>query len=141
MKVIKIVIAAYLITSCNFDKIDDRDVIIVNRSNKSIHCIISSNDSIKTIDHYNGFPNGNTLYSFKDIKPNTVSEPNDRPRAWSTLFNRSDGNKIRLFILEKDLIDKYGWEKVLEKNIYSRKYKLSVEGLDSIKWRIEYMSR
>lgn len=69
---------------------------------------------------------------------NTISEPNDRPRIWEEFSNKSKNEKIRLFILEDELVTKNGWKTILSNNIHSKKYKLSMKNLDSINWQIVY---
>ena len=45
---------------------------------------------------------------------------------------------MRLFIIKKDSLDKYGWEGIYQKNLYNAKYLLDIEKLDSLKWTITY---
>ncbi|RZL44655.1 MAG: hypothetical protein EOO93_27690, partial [Pedobacter sp.] len=82
MKVLKFIMVAFLLTSCHYYKYDDRNIEIINKSKKSVYAIISSNDSIKTLYYYDGFPNADGIYRFREIKPDSVARANAWPRLW-----------------------------------------------------------
>ncbi len=125
-------LAMFLFISC-MDKVDLRRFEVNNSSNTNIYTIIHKIDIDKdTINNY-GF-----IGDFTDsLYKNTVKEI-DRPIDWGTYINKSMGHKFRLYIIEKDSVDKYGWEGIQAKNIYNKKYTLDIDDLDSLKWTIEY---
>lgn len=140
MKALKIVFIFILMIGCNYHKLDRENITLINKSNDSVYCILSINDSVKTLNHYSGFPKklNNYFYTFKVIAPDSTSKPNDRPEIWSELMNQSKNGKMRLFIIEKKLVDKNGWKAVLSENIYTRKYEFNIDDLDKIDWKVRY---
>jgi len=71
-----------------------------------------------------------------DINDTTFSV--DIPYSWEDFINESKEGKMRLFIISKDSVDKYGWKGVLAKNIYTKVYKLNIDDLKNNKWLIVY---
>lgn len=59
-------------------------------------------------------------------------------KLWEDYIGLSKDKKMRLYIVEKDSINKYGWEKVHSMNLYNKKYTLDIDDLDSLNWTIEY---
>ena len=113
------------------DKIDLRKFEVKNSSGVSIYTIIHKID-IDTVNNY-GF-----IGDFTDsLYSNTVKEI-DRPIDWGTYIKKSQYHKFRLYIIEKDSIDKYGWKDIASKGIYNKKYLLDIDALDSLNWTIEY---
>jgi hypothetical protein len=129
-----------LLTGCNYDAYDNRYIYIQNDSKEDIYTIISSNDSIKTLNLYAGFPTNmnNYKYTFQYIEPDSVSTSNDKPRFWDDFTKKSKNGKIILFIIEKNLVDKNGWDTILSKNIYTRKYEFTIDDLDKVDWKVKY---
>jgi len=133
-----IVLMLLLLSGCMYDKIDSREIKVFNNSNRTVFCIISTNDSVNGMAGF-GFPSQyNNTYHFHPILPGTVSEPNHKPRFWESLEERSESKKMRLFIIDNDSVLKYGWEKIMGNNIYTKKYTVSINDLDKTNWKIEY---
>ena len=136
-----------ILTSC-MDRIDNRYLKIYNNSNKAIYNIISPNDSMNVFQYNDDFVfKGNYIYSkegnikmfvFFGIKPYTKMDSNDRPKNWDLYFESIEDKKMRLFIVNKDSVDKYGWKTIFRKSIYNKKYYLTLENLDNMKWEFEY---
>jgi hypothetical protein len=130
------------------DRLDNRNLMIFNNSNKLIYNIISPNDSINVLGYYNDFIyKGNNIYLkkgnikmfvFIGINPKEKLPSNDRPNKWDLYFESINDKKMRLFIIEKDSVDKYGWKEIFKKNIYNKKYLLTIKDLNSLNWTITY---
>jgi len=78
------------------------------------------------------------LFGFTGIKPKEKLPNNGGSNKWDVYFESIDDKKVRLFIIKKDSLDKYGWKEILKNNIYNKKYLFTIEDLDKIKWEIEY---
>jgi hypothetical protein len=130
------------------DRLDTRNLIIFNNSNKKIYNIISQNDNMNGSGHYDEFLyDKNHIYSkedsinrfiFLEITPHVKMPSNDRPNNWNFYFESIDDKKMRLFIVQKDSIDKYGWKEIFKKKIYNKKCYLTMKQLDSLNWTITY---
>jgi len=55
LKTIFIFLLFFIISSCVFDRIDKRRLMIYNNSNKEIYNVISPNDSIYRLEIYDDF--------------------------------------------------------------------------------------
>lgn len=129
------------------DRIDNRDLIVFNKSKTSIYSIISSNNIMNSSSYYIEFRENEKTYSkrdsifkfvFEEIKPNSKVVSGDRPRSWDSFFKTAKENKLYLYIISKDSVDKYGWYKVFKSEIYNKKYELTLEDLENKKWEITY---
>jgi hypothetical protein len=137
----------FILASC-MDRLDNRNLTIFNNSNKKTYNIISQNDNMNGSGHYDEFLyDENHIYTkedsinrfvFLEINPYVKMPSNDRPNNWDLYFKSIDDKKARLFIIQKDSVDKYGWHKIFKKNIYNKKYYLTLEDLDRMNWEIEY---
>lgn len=122
----------FLFTSC-MDKIDSRKLEVSNSSEDKIYTIITDlNIENDTLNNYG------KLGVFDDLVLPGVTKEIDRPADWKTFMDKSWEGKLRLYIIAKDSVDKYGWEAIGKRNIYNKKYELDIETLDSLNWRIEY---
>lgn len=45
---------------------------------------------------------------------------------------------MRLYVVEKDSVNKYEWKGIHDRNLYNKKYMLDIDDLDSLNWTIEY---
>ena len=79
-------------------------------------------------------------HSFIDsLSKNGIDIIQKAPSHWKSYYDPyNKGNKMRLFIIKKDSVDKYGWEGIYKYNIYNKKYLLDIDDLDSLNWTIEY---
>lgn len=136
-----------ILNFCSCDKLDTRDIFVKNSSDKIIYSILSENDNMNDGGFYYEYQNGfeeskrgdyDAPFIFQQIKSGQQFANHDRPRYWDTFFNRLEDKKARLFIVEKDSVDKYGWKTIFSKNIYNKKYFITLEKLDSLNWQIEY---
>lgn len=136
-----------LFNFCSCDKLDTRQLCVKNSSDKVIFSILSKNDSMNEAGFYYEYQNGfdetkrgdyDAPFIFEEIKKGRIIENHDRPRFWDNYFQRLEDKKARLFIVQKDSVDKYGWKEIFKKNIYNKKYLFTIEDLDKINWEIEY---
>lgn len=115
-----------------------------NESNNSIFSIISFNNDMSSSSYYyeyqEGYEKGENDFPFifEEIEPNTQYENHDTPLFWDNFFELSKDKKIRLFIISKDSVDKYGWKIIFKKQIYNKKYELSKEDLEKLDWKVTY---
>ena len=130
-----------LFFSC-MDYYDGRNLVINNKSNKSIYSIISKNEEMSNSSFYDEFKEYVSFrgdhFVFREIKPDMKAENHDRPRDWNSFFKTTDKGELRLFIISKDSVDKYGWNKIFKCKIYNKKYKLSINDLEYVNWEIIY---
>lgn len=93
IKIIPIAILLF-VTGCFYDRIDNREIEFKNKSSQAVYVIVSSNDSVSTLNYYNGFPHrSNKAHTFKAIAPDSTYTPNDKPRDWNALFQKSKNKK------------------------------------------------
>jgi hypothetical protein len=111
------------------DKTDSRKVMIKNESNDTIYCVNTNYDSFT--DWYKMYGNIDSKIDEESmINPNSTIFLFDYRGFWNS--------KIHFFIIDKDSVNKYGWDVVVQKRIYTKKYKYNVHDLDSINWTIIY---
>lgn len=125
--------------SC-MDYTDKEEIIIYNESNMEIYSILSNSDKISDSDYFAKYKLDNTISTFNiaEIKPSEEKENNDRPVYWDSFFNSSIDKKARLFIISKDSVDKYGWQKIIKNKIYNKRYLLTIDDLKKKNWKIIY---
>lgn len=141
----------FILPSCVFDRIDKRNLMIYNNSNRIIYSVISSNDSIYNLENFDDFVyKGNYIYTkegdiklfgFTSINPQEKLPSDGGSTKWDVYFESINDKKIRLFIIYKDSVDKYGWKEILSNNIYTKKYLFTIEDLEKTKWKIEYKGK
>ena len=129
-----LVLITLLFTSCIYDKVDNRKLIIQNKAKNKIYCFISQSNNFG--ESY--LLKDKTLLEDYSIDPGKTSRIFKSPRHWDEEISLSIEGKIRLFIIEYDTIEKYGWEKVFNKAIYTELMKFDLKDLDSCKWQITY---
>lgn len=129
MKKLYIIVLCFLF-SC--DVYDSRYITIFNKSNCYLYAFISNeNTKIKVLKP--------PFIAGVDIKEKDFGDIGLYGRTrWEDYIKTCDNEKIRLYIIVKDSVDKYGWEAINAKNIYNKKYELTIDDLDSINWEITY---
>ena len=134
--------------SCS-EGFDSNNILIENQSNNSIYSILSLNDEMFD---YNKFlikeriERGEELsviditglFISDEILPKSKNQNSGRPREWKPYINSSSDKKMRLFIIEKDSVDKYGWKLIHQNKIYNKKYLLTLDSLKKWNWKIIY---
>jgi hypothetical protein len=144
----KIVLFTFLLFnffSC--DKLDNRDLLVKNNSDKPIFSILSGNDAMNDGPFYYEYTaefsesqrgDYDSPFLFQEIKKGQTLANSDRPRYWENYFNELEDKKARVFIVEKDSVDKYGSKTIFSRNIYSEKYLLTPDELEKLDWTIAY---
>ena len=141
MKSIKLIIAYFVIIalhSCLDISHDTRDIKIYNNSNCIVYCLKSDSDYF--------------TYPYIDYKKSGIENLNkinvdsfiiypENPRNWDEYIKSAKNGKVRLFFISKDSIDKYGWQKVLINNIYTKVYRLDIDDLKKCNWEITYNTK
>ena len=130
-----LIIFVTLIVSC-MDYYDSEQLSISNKSKSTIFSIISPNDNIAGSSFYS--ENAYHTFHFEPIKPNQKIENHDRPRDWKSYFEKIPDKKIRIFIVEQDSVVKYGWKKIFEKQLFSKKYMLLLSELEKNHWEVQF---
>ena len=131
MKNIKLysLISFSLLASCIGHKTDGRYITTHNNSTNSIYCFYTENE----LNRIDSIPNMGKESLPKEDVVSIIVLP-----FWEEYIKTCDNQKIRYYIVKKDSVDKYGWDKVFKKNIYNKKYLFTIEDLDKINWQIEY---
>jgi len=148
MKKICVLLFLILFVSC-MDYIDKRELLVNNKSTSSIYSIISPNDSLNASDFYieyrkdeKNYPdskaNNINSFVFEEINSREKIENHDRPRDWKSFFEKCKNNQLRLFIISKDSVEKYGWRKIFAKEIFNKKYIFSLNDLEKRNWEVIY---
>ena len=147
LKTKKFLILLFLFIFYSCDKLDTQELLVKNSSDKIIFSILSKNDNMNEAGFYYEYQNGfdetkrgdyDAPFIFEEIKKGQTIENHDRPRFWINYFKELEDKKARLFIVQKDSVDKYGWKEIFKKNIYNKKYYLTMKQLDSLNWTITY---
>jgi hypothetical protein len=126
---IKIILLTFLTLLYSCDITENRFITIKNNSNKTIHCYVSTEDT--NSKNYN--ENEDLAI---DIHKNDYNSINPVRVFWEDYLNKCKNGKLRLYIIKKDSVEKYGWQKINEKEIYNKKYKLDIQDLEKINWEI-----
>jgi hypothetical protein len=133
-----IVILIMLLNSCLDRAVDRRKIKIINCTDKTIYCLISQNDSIRSpyIEY-----SESTIDNYYKINGNSTAFLKDSPRSWDGYIKNSVNGKMKLFIISKDSIDEHGLKGVLIKNIYTEVLELDIEDLNNNNWQIIYAGK
>ena len=116
-------------------KIDSRILNILNKSNEKVFYFESQNDFLnlpfKIEDIYNDSLQLD-YYSIEKDDSTTFS-----PRGtWENYLSKCSNNKLRIFVIRKSLIDKYGWKIVNSRKLYNNKFVLNVSMMDKLNWNL-----
>lgn len=117
------------------DPLDKRDVKFLNKSKGAVYGIDSRTDSLD--DHYAQLDDTGMEELFKTLQDSVILI-RDKPWSWDKHIQNSKDGKLRFFVISKDSVDKYGWRKIKDRNIYTKVYKVTIEDLNKLKWTIVY---
>lgn len=124
------------------DTYDTRKLLISNKSKKTIYSIISTNDSLNGSGNYNEYEqserDNSNRFIFQEIKPENKLGTPDRPKSWDSYFESTTDDYLRLFIISKDSVNKYGWHQIFKKQLYEKKYQFKMEELNEKNWEVIY---
>jgi len=110
------------------DAIENRQIVVVNKSNEVIYCFLSD------FGKFDKNVNSNIIDS---INPNLRDSIYCTDNSWDSFQIRS-GNKICIFIISSDSVTKYSLDSVLVKQIYTKKILVDIDYLDKNNWIINY---
>lgn len=134
-KNILLLVITLTLFSC-MDRVETMKIKIINHSRGTVYCFKSMSDSLsksKNVDFTD------SLFDVScEVKKDSTYLVGNVLSDWGIFIDDCDDKKLRLFIISKDSIDKYGWTQVLKENIYSKVYKLDMNGLKREKWAIIY---
>lgn len=125
-------ISFVLLISCIGHKEDNRFIITHNNSQTEIYCFILEHElyNVNSLSKFN--------FSQKSVNSNEESYNHIDKLTWEEYIKTCDNQKLRYYIIKKDSVDKYGWKEIFKKNIYNKKYLLTIEDLEKTNWEIEY---
>jgi len=125
-----IVLSVFLIfSSCIRDRVDTRKLSIINKSNTDIYWVRSENGKFQK----------SPLNDDVDIVyVNSIGLIRNRVPPWDITIENSKDNKLSFFIVIKDSVEKYGWDSVYKKSLFSKKYLIDIKFLKDTKWTIIY---
>lgn len=128
----KFILILIIPISCIGHKADNRFIITYNNSKTEIYCFFLEHNlnNIKGLSKFDFYQ--------KSVNPYKESSDHVNKLTWEEYIKTCDNQKIRYYIIKKDSVDKYGWKKIFNKNIYNKKYLFTIEDLDKINWEIEY---
>ncbi len=126
-KVLFLLLSALIISSCAKDRIDRRKIIIINESKNDIFWMKSENGKFEK-----------QLYDAEIVETNTSGSIGNIVPPWDVTIEYSKDKKLSIYIVIKDSVDKYGWDNIYKKNIFSKKYLIDMQYLKDNKWTIVY---
>ncbi|WP_348800574.1 hypothetical protein [Flavobacterium adhaerens] len=142
-------ILSTFILCCCFRRVDNKELIISNKSSNSIYITLSSNDEIFDYEKFllnerlekgeeiNGTIDITGLFFSEEISPNSII--NWKPATYfKGYIDGCNDEKTRIFIIEKDSVKKYGWKQLHKMKLYNKKYILSYNELEKNNWKINY---
>jgi hypothetical protein len=131
MKKLVSVVLFFLLFSC-MDIRDNRYIMFSNKHNETAYCFFT-NKKLSLEEFLN------EQYYLPDPVKKDSTWSLDRPRGgWEKYISESQDKKLKIYVIEKDSVDKYGWKEIFKKNICNKKYLLTIKDLDSLNWEIEY---
>ena len=131
MKKLILLLICFNFLGC-MDRIDNRSLLIKNNTADTIYAVMTQED----FSHYVNLNQMGILQSDSILPKEKYSRLGTR--LWQDYIDMSNDKKMRLYIIQKDSINKYGWEGIHAKNLYNQKYTLDIDDLDSLNWTIEY---
>ena len=132
MKKLVSVILFFLLLSC-MDTTENRMITLYNKHREVCYCFFYN----KELSSKGYYLDKHSFY------PELVKQDSSclldivRPR-WEKYIDESSDKKLKIYVIEKDSVNKYGWENIFAKNIYNKKYNLTIDDLDEQDWKIYY---
>lgn len=126
IKVSLFVLFVFFNSSC--DPVDHRELKVRNNTNGDIYWLFSENGTFKKpylrddMDSIAIYKNG-IISCFSP--------------TWDERINRSTNKKLVLYIIMKDTVQKYGWEKTYELGKYYKKFIVDMNFLNKNIWQYE----
>ena len=101
-----IFLLSLILCSCMDRAIDNRELKIYNESNGIIYYFVSESDIF--VNPYQDY-SADVLNSNNSVKQDTFAYFIDKPINWEDFIKDCKNGKMRLFIVKKDSVDKYGY--------------------------------
>jgi hypothetical protein len=120
-------LSTFIFSSCVRDRVDTRTLVFINESTNDIYWIKSENGKFEKQFYDAQIIETNTSGSIRNIRP-----------PWDVTIEYSKDKKLSIYIVIKDSVDKYGWDNVYKKMMYSKKYLIDMQYLKDNKWTIVY---
>jgi len=129
-KIVLILLFAFLMSSsCVRERVDKRKLSVVNESTTDIYWVRSENGILKKT---------NSDDDVDLVKVNSIGFIGNIVPPWDVTIEYSKNKKLSIFIVIKDSVDKYGWDNIYKKNIFSKKFLIDMQYLEDNKWTIVY---
>jgi len=124
-----IILFISIFSSCLRDRIDKRQLKIINTTSSDIYSIKSENGKLQKpyYNYYLDSIRADSTYFIENLFP-----------SWNELIERSTDKKLTIFIIPKDSVYKYGWDKVYKNKIFIKRYLIDMKYLEDNKWTILY---
>ena len=117
-----------LLIGCDFY---DSLLIINNRSSKNIYVIVIR-DTILTLDENNTFIMPTKYVKIAEKKNLIIPEKN----GWERLAVNSINNKLHIFFLSEDTLNKYNPQTIVEKQLFIKRIDVGIHELRSDNWQV-----
>jgi hypothetical protein len=122
-----------ILVSCNMDTTENRMITFYNKHSEIYYCFFY-NKELSLEGYY---------LDKHNFHPELVKQDSKclldivRPR-WETYINQSSDKKLKIYVVAKDSVDKYGWKNIFAKNTFNKKYNLTIDNLEKLDWGIVY---
>jgi len=133
-----------IILACACDPIDKK-IELSNKSSDVIFYSTSVNDSIMSRSPFLNAFKINQSDTIWDESSNLLLSDSSKfltiigKHAWEDYINkRCRDSTLRIFIFNKELIEKVPWDTIVSKQLYTRKLTYKVKDLKKLNWRVEY---
>ena len=127
--VLILLFAVLMFSSCVRERVDTRKLSVVNESTSDIYWVRSENGALKKTNRND---------DVDLVKVNSIGLIGNIVPPWDVTIGESKDKKLSIYIVIKDSVDKYGWNNIYKKNIFSKKYLIDMQYLEDNKWTIVY---
>jgi len=127
--VLFLLFAVLMLSSCVRDRIDSRKLSVVNESTTDIYWVRSESGTLKKTNNNDDVDlvEVNSIGLIGNIRP-----------PWDVTIQYSKDKKLSIYIVIKDSVDKYGWDFIYKRKLFSKKYLIDMQYLKDNKWTIVY---
>ena len=126
--------------TCNKPKNCHTKLNFINSSNKDIYfqsCGIYPDTLLSS--HYCPNPKGDKPFHFVSANNNNnLALPVSQGCYESNNFNTIDSDTMMIYIFDANVIETTSWDTVKAKNLYLKRYDLSLQDLQQSNWTIKY---
>jgi|GEM_PF-3374527 len=120
-------VSLLFLNSCVFDPVDKRKLKITNKSNEVVY-MIRSNSNLKPPD-FNDDIDTIQIDSCILLRPSGF---------WEESIKRSTDKRLKIYIIPKDTVLKYGLKAIYKKQIFAKRYLIDMDYLTNNNWAIVY---